>query len=79
MSPSVVSRLWRRYQETGEYIRRHGQCRSRMTTPRQDCFLVLLSRRNRIGAARALEIDFGRLPMFACPTRLLGIDSMMMV
>ena len=38
VSPSVVSRLWRRHQETGEYTRREGQCRSRMTTPRQDLF-----------------------------------------
>ena len=60
VSPSVVSRLWRRYQETGEYTRREGQGRSRMTTPRQYRFLVLLSRRNRMSTARALEIDFRR-------------------
>ena len=60
VSPSVVSRLWRRYQETGEYTRRDGQGRSRMTTPRQDRFLVLLSRRNRMSTARVLEIDFHR-------------------
>ena len=45
---------------TGEYARREGQCRSRMTTPRQDRFLVLLSRRNRMSTARVLEIDFRR-------------------
>ena len=60
MPPSVVSRLWRRYQETGEYTTRQGQGRSRMTTPRQDRFLVLLSRQNRMSTARALEIDFRR-------------------
>ena len=60
VSPSVVSRLWRRYQETGEYTRRQGQGRSGMTTPWQDRFLVLLSRRNRMNTARALEIDFRR-------------------
>ena len=38
VSPSVVSRLWRRYQETGEYTRREGQGRSRMTTPGKTVF-----------------------------------------
>ena len=28
VSSSVISRLWRRYQETGEYTRREGQGRS---------------------------------------------------
>ena len=56
-----------------------GQGRSRRTTTRQDRFLVLLSRRNRMSTARAMEIDVRRLPMFTCPTRLLGIDSMMMM
>ena len=58
MSPSVESRLWRRYQETGEYTRRHGQGRSQMTTPRQDRSLVLLSRHNRMSTARALKSYF---------------------
>ena len=60
VSPSVVSRLWTRYQETGQCIRRQGQDRSRMTTPRQDRYLVILSHRNRMRTARSLEIDFRR-------------------
>ena len=43
VSPSLVSRLWRRYQETGEYTRRQGQGRSIMTTPRQDEHSVVLT------------------------------------
>ena len=35
---SVVGRLWRSYQETGEYTRRQGQVRSRVTTTLQDRF-----------------------------------------
>ena len=38
--PSVVSRLWGSYQETGEYTRRQSQGLSRVTTPRQDSVLV---------------------------------------
>ncbi|KAI3351697.1 hypothetical protein L3Q82_020530, partial [Scortum barcoo] len=32
VSVSVVSRAWRRYQETGQYIRRRGRGRRRATT-----------------------------------------------
>ena len=32
LPPSVVGRLWRSYHETGEYTRRQGQGRSRVTT-----------------------------------------------
>ena len=54
---SVVGQLWRSYQETGEYTRRQGQGRSRVTTTRQGSFLVLLYRRNHMSTAKALEID----------------------
>ena len=60
LSPSVVGRRWRSYQETGECTRRQEQGRSRMTTPKQYRFLVLLSRRNHLSTAKALEMDFSR-------------------
>ncbi|KAI3376020.1 hypothetical protein L3Q82_016549, partial [Scortum barcoo] len=47
VSVSVVSRAWRRYQETGQYIRRRGGGRRRATTQQQDCYLRLCARRNR--------------------------------
>ena len=58
MFPSIVSRLRRSYHETGECSRRQGQDDSRMTTPRQDVFHVVLPRR--MNTARALEIHFQR-------------------
>ena len=39
---------------------RQNQSRSRMITPMQDRFIVLLSRRNHTSTAEALEIDFRR-------------------
>ena len=44
VSPSIVSQLWRSYQESGEYTRRQDQGRSRMTTPIQNRYLVLRRR-----------------------------------
>ena len=43
---------------TGAFTSRQGQSCSRMTTPIQYRSLVLLSHRNHMSTARALEIDF---------------------
>ena len=51
-SPSTVSRAWRRYQETGQYTRRHGGGPRRTTTQPQDHYLV------RRSTASAQQNDF---------------------
>jgi len=46
---SVVARMWRRYQETGQFTRRPGQGRSRCTTDAVDRYIRLLALRNQRG------------------------------
>ena len=69
--PSVVGRLWRSYQETGEYTRRQGQGRSLVITTLQDRFLILFSRRNHKSTAKALEIDFCRATEIHFPDQIV--------
>ena len=58
VSRSVVARLWRHYQETGEFTRRVGQGQHRMMSQREDQYLRNLALRNRQYMARRLQINF---------------------
>ena len=58
VSRSVVARLWRRYQETGEFTRREGEGRHRLPSKKEDQYLRNLALRNLQYTARRLHIDF---------------------
>ena len=73
MPPSLVDRLWKSYQETGEYTVRQGQARSfpdenPNARPR---FLVLLSRRNHTSTAKTLEIVFSHATEVHLPDQIV--------
>jgi transposase len=53
---STVSRVLRRFHETGEYCRRPGQGLRRTTTAQRDRFLLLQSLRHRTLTAPALQV-----------------------
>uniref|UniRef100_A0AAY4AE48 Transposase Tc1-like domain-containing protein n=1 Tax=Denticeps clupeoides TaxID=299321 RepID=A0AAY4AE48_9TELE len=54
-SMRLMSRAWECYQETGQYIRRHGGGCRRVTTPQQDCYFCLCARMAMRNTARVLQ------------------------
>ncbi|GFY28100.1 transposable element Tcb2 transposase [Trichonephila clavipes] len=51
---SVISRLWQRFQRTGDAPQQPVSGRPRVTTPRQDRYLVISARRQRSSTAKTL-------------------------
>ncbi|GFX03548.1 transposable element Tcb1 transposase [Trichonephila clavipes] len=54
---SIVSRLWRQFQNTGKAIRGFSSGRLRGTTPADDRYIVLQTRRNRRKTAGEIALD----------------------
>ena len=52
---SVVARLWNRFQQPGDVIRRPGQGRPRAITVTDERYIQLTARRNRIDNATQLQ------------------------
>ena len=57
VSQSVICRMWNRFQTLGRVSRRYGGGRQRVTTLRQDRFLVIQARRHRFRNATTLRND----------------------
>lgn len=57
VSPSVIHRVVKRYEDTGQYTRRPGQGRKRKTNRNEDRFMVLSALRRRTSTARDLQND----------------------
>lgn len=58
VSHSVVSRLWKSFQTTGECSKRHGGGRVRSTTPAEDRYIVLTTKRHRRSTASEVANQF---------------------
>lgn len=57
VSQSIISRLWRRYRDTGEVSTRHRAGRPRVTNYRQDRYLAVTARRYRTLSGRLLSAE----------------------
>src|SRR5713101_7901833 len=53
----VVSELWRQFTETGTITRKRGQGRPKVTTTREDRYVVITARRHREMTARQLTVN----------------------
>jgi transposase len=58
VSQSVVSRMWNRFQKTGNVLQGNDGSRERSTTQAQDRFIVRHARRQRFPNATTLRNDF---------------------
>ncbi|KAI3358851.1 hypothetical protein L3Q82_014738, partial [Scortum barcoo] len=80
VSVSVVSRAWRRYQETGQYIRRRGGGRRRATTQQQDRYLRLCARMEQEEHCQSpCKMTSSRPQMCMCLLKRSETDSMRVV
>lgn len=57
VSPSVISRLWKRFKITGDVVEASKSGRPRKTTTNQDRFMKILVRRNRKMTARSVVTE----------------------